>query len=69
MDSLSLTYPDVRGLAEPINLMLVDANINYRNERLPLLQWNIQKAEGKTGPVYGQVSTYQTKRLSDQLGD
>lgn len=54
MDSLSLTYPDVRGLAEPINLMLVDANINYRSERLPLSQWNIRKAEGTYGPVYGQ---------------
>ncbi|GJJ12060.1 hypothetical protein Clacol_006301 [Clathrus columnatus] len=55
MDSLlTLTYVDIRGLAEPINLLLVDANINYRNERLILSQWKTREAEGTYGPVYGQ---------------
>lgn len=57
MDSqLTLTYVDIRGLAEPINLILIDANIDYRDERMSLSQWNSRKLEGIYGPVYGQVS-------------
>ncbi|KAF8522197.1 hypothetical protein BU17DRAFT_64523 [Hysterangium stoloniferum] len=49
-----LTYVQARGRAEPINLMLIDARVNYYDERIPIDEWQTRKDEGKYGPVYGQ---------------
>ncbi|KAF8574484.1 hypothetical protein K439DRAFT_1624275 [Ramaria rubella] len=49
-----LTYVETRGRAEPINLMLRDANVNFYDERIPIEEWQTRKKEGKYGPVYGQ---------------
>jgi hypothetical protein len=51
-----LTYVEARGRAEPVNLMLIDANVNFYDERIPIEEWQTRKREGKYGPVYGQVN-------------